>query len=46
MIVEDTNTDDSCRVESYVEAFAAGFQMDDPVIHHDTQNMANTAADD
>jgi len=45
MIVEDNNTDDSYRVDSYVEAFAAGFTMQNPVIH-DTQNMANPAADD
>jgi len=45
MIVEDNNTDDSYRVDSYVEAFAAGFTMSDPVIH-DTDNMANATADD
>jgi len=45
MIVEDNNTDDSYRVDSYVEAFAAGFQMDDPVIH-DTNNVAASPADD
>ena len=39
MIVEDRDTDDSYRVNSYVEAFAAGFQMADPVIH-DTQNVS------
>ena len=45
MIVEDRDTNDSYRVDSYVEAFAAGFQMDDPVIH-DTQNLQAPAADD
>ena len=45
MIVKDRDTNDSYRVDSYVEAFAAGFQMDDPVIH-DTQNVSPTTADD
>ena len=45
MIVEDRDTNDSYRVDSYVEAFAAGFQMDDPVIH-DTENVSPTTADD
>ena len=45
MIVEDKDTDDSYRVDSYVEAFAAGFQMADPVIH-DTENVQAPTADD
>ena len=45
MIVEDRDTDDSYRVDSYVEAFAAGFHMDDPVIH-DTENVSTATADD
>lgn len=46
MIVEDKDTDDSYRVESKVEAFAVGFQMDKPVIYHDSQNLPASAADD
>jgi len=45
MIVEDRDTDDSYRVDSMIEAFAAGFTMDDPVIH-DSHNMAAPPADD
>jgi len=45
MIVTDRDTDDSYRVDSYVEAFAAGFQMNDPIIH-DNQNLPPTTADD
>lgn len=45
MIVEDKDTDDSYKVDSYVEAFAAGFGMDDPVIH-DSQNLPASPADD
>ena len=45
MIVEDKDSNDSYRVDTHVQAFAAGFQMDDPVIH-DTQNLQASPADD
>ena len=45
MIVEDKDSNDSYRVDTHVQAFAAGFQMNDPVIH-DTQNVPTATADD